>query len=120
MASSPRITAPMNQRCWIEFSRRKPRMSDCPSGYVLVWHVFQGTMVIPAARVRPNPMYSHWMRVPEDGWIDKADRLPSAEDGDAQNCVLIQYDEDGIVVSGWHRFQRDRFCRAWQRTPPPP
>lgn len=85
-----------------------------------MWHAFQRTLAIRIEKIRDNRMYTHWRRVPATGWIPASSRLPTKADGDINECVLIKDDEDGIIVSGWHRFQRDRFCVAWQHMPPPP
>ena len=115
----------MDRADWIDIRTHPPTEADCPSGYVIVWHAYQRTMVVRYENYNSNPMFTHWQPVPVDGWISYAERLPTHEDGDVQQCVLIRYDEgedeeDGIIVSGWHRYQRDRFCLAWQHTPPPP
>lgn len=110
----------MDRDNWISLHDLRPTEKDCYNGYLLVWHAYQRTLVIKIEQINCNQMYTHWRPVPITGWISVSSRLPTADDGDVNECVLIKDIEDGIIVSGWHRFLRDRFCIAWQHMPLPP
>ena len=35
-------------------------------------------------------------------WISKAERMPTAEDADAQGCVLVWDTNNGVMITGIH------------------
>ena len=53
-------------------------------------------------------------------WIWSKDRMPTQEDADAQNCVLVWHELSGVMVTGWHRVKDNRFMVAWAKTPEGP
>ena len=69
---------------WISVSERLPTAQDADmGGCVLVWHIYQGMLVMGWHQVDKNRFFSHWMTLPappEDwmrlrtGWVDSAGR----------------------------------------------
>lgn len=53
------------------------------------------------------------MRRREDGTED----LPTAEDADEHNCVLVMHAYQGAMVTGWFNIKRNRFVYAWAPCP---
>ena len=56
----------------------------------------------------------------DDCWIDKAERLPTAEDADAEGVVLVWHRYQGTMLAGWFRVAESRMFTHWQHTPGPP
>ncbi|MBR3741110.1 MAG: hypothetical protein IKQ80_07510 [Clostridia bacterium] len=94
-------------------------METCPDdGHVLVWHIYQGVMVVEAQEARKNRFHAWWRHVP-DKWINAQDKLPVKEDADAYNCVIALDKWGEVRLIGWHRFPLTEII-GWQRTPEPP
>ena len=106
---------------WTSFQERAPNEFDFQKDRILLWHAYQGAIVAFRDDIPRNRMYTHWMRIPVDGWIDAQRRLPRQDDADDLNCVLIMDEEHGAWVSGWHQVEKikDHYA-AWQQTPRPP
>ena len=105
----------MDSNEWLELSAN-PAEDERP---VVVWHVFQGVMVVRAANLRKNRFNTYWMEVP-DGWIDPNDRLPTREDADTQNCVIVRTTHGDVTVRGWHQVGQNGEIVQWMRPPKPP
>ena len=103
---------------WIDLKERLPTEED--GERVLVWHIYQGAMAERREQCDKNRFYSHWRRISAEGWISARERMPTREDGDEQNCVLARHEYDGIKVTGWHQFGREKYYTHWMRTPEPP
>lgn len=43
-------------------------------------------------------------------WISVESRLPTQEDADEQNCVLVYHLLQGVMVMGWHRVSENSYC----------
>lgn len=56
----------------------------------------------------------------DDVWINKKDRLPTAEDADPQGCVLVWHTFNGLMVTGWFQVERGVFLNYWQPAIPGP
>ena len=108
----------MDHNGWISLNERTPAPVD--GEYVLVWHVYQGTMAIRREEYTKNRFYSHWKPIPAEGWIDKNEHMPTAEDGDVWRCVLTRHEIYGFKVTGWQQLEHDRYYTHWMRTPEPP
>lgn len=102
---------------WIGISDRPIAAGDQP---VIVWHVYQGAMVCRREDVASNRFYSHWREIDTGAWIDTAERRPTRNDADAQECVISQNKWDEISVAGWHRFENESSLIRWQHPPEPP
>lgn len=103
---------------WIDLKERVPTEKD--GELVLVWHVFQGSMIIDYDKHSDNPFYAYWQTIPEDEWIDPREREPIREDSDAWNCVLTHHEIYGYKVTGWHRVSASTAYTRWRRLPKPP
>ena len=108
----------MDHHGWISLNERTPAPAD--GEYVLVWHVYQGTMAIRREEYTKNRFYSHWKPIPAEGWIDKNEHMPTAEDGDVWRCVLTRHEIYGFKVTGWQQLEHDRYYTHWMCTPEPP
>lgn len=53
-------------------------------------------------------------------WISVESRLPTQEDADEQNCVLVYHLLQGVMVMGWHRVSENSYCTHWMCPPMPP
>ena len=105
----------MDRHGWISLTERPPTAED--GEYVLVWHVYQGTMAVAREDYSKNRFYSHWKPTPTEGWIDVNDRKPTIEDGDVWRCVLTRHQYYGFKVTGWHQLEYDRYYTHWMPTP---
>ena len=110
----------MDRNRWTRFVDAEPEESACLDGWLLVWHVYRGVVAEKWEDRHDTPMYTHWRPMPRSGWIDAAQRKPTAEDGDIMCCVLARHKYDGIRVTGWVQFELCRYYTHWQRTPEPP
>lgn len=110
----------MDTNGWTAFEEAEPDFSACLYGYLLVWHVYRGVVVETWENRRATPMYTHWISMPRRGWVASVERLPTAEDANVTNCVLARHCLDGIMVTGWRRFEDEKRLTHWMRTPPPP
>ena len=54
------------------------------------------------------------------GWIDVRERMPSREDADATNRVLVWHVLNGCMMLGWHKVCENRFVTHWQPSPEGP
>ncbi|MBQ4492627.1 MAG: hypothetical protein II967_04970 [Deltaproteobacteria bacterium] len=108
----------MDHHGWINLKEHTPAPED--GEYVLVWHVYQGTMAIRREECTKNRFYSHWKPIPTEGWIDKNEHMPTVEDGDVWRCVLTRHEIYGFKVTGWQQLEHDRYYTHWMRTPEPP
>ena len=96
-------------------------LDACPeTGRILVWHVYQGVMVVDAEAAKKNRFHAYWQKVPES-WIRTADRLPDKADADAYDCVIVKDKWDDIRMIGWHQVPA-MACEivSWQSMPVPP
>lgn len=105
---------------WTHFSEAEPDESACLYGWLLIWHVYRGVVTEGWMKRHNTPMYTHWRPMPRTGWISAAERRPTAADADIMQCVLARHEFDGLRVTGWRQFRRDRYLTHWQRTPEPP
>lgn len=55
-----------------------------------------------------------------NGWIDAQERRPTEQDADFAGCVLVWHAFNGVMVTGWHQFEYNRFLTHWQPPPEPP
>ena len=101
-------------------------ISTCPCGdkpedarMVLVWHVFQG-FIVCSTRDAPENRFNVYWREPPEEWIDPHDRLPTKDDADEQNCVLIVDSHGEMRVTGWHQIQDTESAMKWAARPEPP
>ena len=53
-------------------------------------------------------------------WIDKAHKLPRAQDGDAQGCVIGWHEFNGAVITGWRNARKSEFISHWMPCPEGP
>ena len=52
-------------------------------------------------------------------WVSKAERMPTAEDADAQGCVLIWDTNNGVMLTGYRNpYGVDRAPVTHWATPP--
>ena len=51
-----------------------------------------------------------------NGWIHKNNRLPKAEDGDADGKVLVWHAYQGVMLTDWLACSKNPFCVYWMRT----
>ena len=86
---------------------------------VLVWHVFQGAIVSDTKNARENRFNVYWQEIP-DGWISLSERLPTQEDADPLNCVIIRDKWNEIHMRGWHLPGNRSEYVAWMTPPKPP
>lgn len=96
---------------------------DPPEGKdpVLVWHAYQGCLIMTPEDCLKNRFVTHWMNVPGGKWIRTSKRRPGKNDADIWGCVIARnawYDQ--LEVTGWRQFADDRKYSHWQRTPEPP
>ena len=50
--------------------------------------------------------------------IDKAERMPTREDADAQGCVVTLHRMDGLRIENWNNVHRyGRYITHWGRIP---
>lgn len=109
---------------WVSVTDHQPEQADGDeNGPVFVWHVYQGAMLTPRDKAHKNRFHTHWMpvkRATENGWIDVADRIPTAEDADELRCVLVYHRYDGNKITGWHQVEADRQIDRWLPLPRPP
>ena len=55
-----------------------------------------------------------------DGWIPLSERRPTAEDGDAQKCVLVWHELSGCLLTGYHNIRNNEFITHWMPLPKRP
>lgn len=110
----------MDNSGWIPFEEAEPNENDCLMGFLLIWHVFRGVVVEAYEHRHDTDMYTHWMAIPRRGWVASVERKPAKEDADVMNCVLARHAYDGIIVTGWRRFEEEKRLTHWRRTPEPP
>lgn len=51
-----------------------------------------------------------------DDWIPREERLPTQEDADEFNCVLVYHVYQGEMITGWFNVANNRFISHWART----
>ena len=56
----------------------------------------------------------------EHGWIRVSERLPGPADSDVQQCVIVWHRLQGVMYTGWHQVENNRFITHWMPVPPPP
>ena len=103
---------------WIDLKTHPPTAED--GDFILVWHTHQGVLAVRCTEWRTNHFFSHWQPGPASGWTDAAERRPGPEDCDVWGCVLVRHKIMGIIVTGWHRFDWDKYCTHWLQPPDPP
>lgn len=105
---------------WMAFADRDARERDCPQGALLLYHVYRGVVVEPYDERRATDMYTHWARLPDNGWIETNERRPGSADADYRGCVLAWHRYDGFVLRGWRRFREDKYLERWMPVPAGP
>lgn len=105
---------------WVSFDERDATEKDSPQGMLLLWHIYRGVVVEPFESRRDTRMYTHWAHVPVCGWIETAETRPEAEDADYRGCVLGWHRWDGFRITGWRRFEEDKYLERWMRCPKGP
>ena len=104
---------------WTDMQAKRANGGD-PDEPVLIWHSFQGAVVIPRGRSIDNRFYTHWREIDDGAWIDKSERAPNEGDADKTNCVIARYRWGEVTMAGWWRVRDDGDFTQWQRTPEPP
>ncbi len=104
-------------RSWAEIDGR---LIEAGEGPVIVWHVYNGAMVVKREYAIENSFFSHWREIDNEAWIDARKRKPTRDDADEYGCVLSQNKWGEASVAGWHRFEREPYLVAWQHMPDPP
>ncbi len=55
-----------------------------------------------------------------DDWISIQERKPTKEDSDPTGCVVFWHVYNGVIVTGYHQVEHNRFLTHWQPPPGPP
>lgn len=109
---------------WVRGSLRLPGSADGDqTGKLLVWHAYQGAMLTTWWDYPTNRFHVYWMplsSLDETGWIEAADKLPTVNDADALNCVLVEDHRGDLKVTGFHQFGWNKMLVRWHRLPCPP
>ena len=108
---------------WIRGSLRLPGSADGDqTGKLLVWHAYQGAMLATWWDYPTNRFHIYWMPLSalDPGWIEAADKLPTVNDADALNCVLVEDRQGDLKVTGYHQFSWNKMLVRWHRLPSPP
>jgi hypothetical protein len=109
---------------WVNMHERLPTAEDGDeNGKVFVWHTLQGAMLCTFDRVNTNRFYTHWGRIDafaNGRWIETSERMPTKDDADIHNCVLVHDRHDGHRITGWHQAERDHAITMWQGLPDAP
>lgn len=53
-------------------------------------------------------------------WNNASERMPTAADADKKGCIVVWHKLNGVMVTGWHRMEENRFMTHWQRCPEAP
>ena len=53
-------------------------------------------------------------------WIDVLDRMPEARDADSTGRVMVWHVLNGVMMTGWHRIEENRFISHWRKPPKAP
>ena len=104
---------------------RKPGIDDGDAnGYILVWHIYQRSMMMHWSQSIGNPYITHWMRTETAAtgeWTAGQDRKPTAADADPIGCVLVRDRHGRIFVTGWHQFiTSPMLLKDWKKLPGAP
>ena len=109
---------------WIHRNSRLPVEEDGnEDGLVLVWHAFQDAMVVRWYDLPRNHFIVYWMRLSDlenIPWINAMERLPTQDDADKLNCVLVMDRHGRVAVTGHHQFEHNRALTHWRPLPEPP
>lgn len=109
---------------WIHGKSRLPCEADGDeSGKVLVWHALQDAMLVRWDQFPSNHFYVYWMPISaldEQPWINAMEKLPTQDDADKLNCVLVMDRHGHISVTGYHQFAWNRTLVRWRPLPGPP
>ena len=54
------------------------------------------------------------------GWTRIEDRKPTAKDTDAQGCVLVWHEMNGVMLTGYQNATGSRYMTHWMRVPEGP
>ena len=87
---------------------------------IIVWHIYQGVMVVGREEAAENPFMTHWREIDDDAWISAEDRMPTKDDADVCGCVISQDRWGEARTAGWHRFGRESSLVRWQHPPERP
>lgn len=106
---------------WNGRTKKSPTCDDGDrNGLLLAWHQFHGTMLARWDEFAGNSFHTHWMRLSDlDGipWVDAADKPPTKEDCDHENCVLGRTKDGELRITGWHQFGAGSMLTEWKRLP---
>ncbi len=109
---------------WIHGKSRLPSEADGDiNGKVLAWHAFQDVVLVRWDQFPLNRFNVYWMHLStldEIPWIDAMERLPTKDDADKLNCVLVMDWQGEISVTGYHQFAWNKTLTHWRSLPPPP
>ena len=109
---------------WVRIQDRLPIEEDGDeNGKVFAWHTLQGAMLCRFDQINSNRFYTHWGRIEafaKGRWIETTQRMPTKEDADIHNCVLVHDRHDGHRITGWHQAERDHTITMWQGLPDAP
>ena len=53
-------------------------------------------------------------------WISSRESAPTAEDADAQGCVVVWHAYNGVMVAQWRQVAESVYFTHWMRPPGPP
>lgn len=102
---------------WRKIGKRLPRENE--DRRILVWHAYQGVLVVPFSHLHDNRFFLCWQELPEQ-WIATAERLPTREDADAQGAVISLNRHGEVRTLGWHQIRPSSIEEHWMPPPPPP
>lgn len=109
---------------WIHRKSRLPGEADGDqNGKVLAWHAFQDAIVVRWDQFPQNHFHVYWMPIADLDdrlWIRAMERLPTVDDADKLNCVLVLDQRGQISVTGYHQLTSNRSLMRWRRLPEPP
>lgn len=99
-------------------------IADAPAGMeddrmILVWHAYQGVLVVPFFRLRKNRFNLLWQELPET-WIETEQRQPTRADADVQGAVIARNIYGEVRTLGWQQVKPESIERQWAPPPPPP
>lgn len=109
----------MDNHGWMDISTCPVAKSRKDARTVLVWHVFNGTMVYSTLNARENRFNMYWQEPPET-WIDPHERMPTREDADDLSCILVIDRYGDIRVRGWRQVETPEDVYRWAKRPEPP
>lgn len=102
---------------WIKLSERAPQAKN---GKVLIWHDYQGVMVISAEKLPAGRFVRYWMPLPEEGYTPISERRPDKTDADRYGCVIGINKLNGAEMTVLERTENTDLFTAWMRAPEGP